>query len=69
MSIHQLTTKFCSRLFYSQPLSKPLADEQGQGLIEYVLLVTIIAIAMISSLISVREVIHAVLTSIPFPPA
>lgn len=59
MSIRQLTAN-CTHY---------LADQQGQGFIEYVLLVTLVAITLIGSLISLEDIIYNVLTNIPFPAA
>jgi len=55
MSIKPLTAKFYIRL----------TDQRGQGLIEYVLLVSVIAVALIGSLVSLQEVIYNTLMSIP----
>lgn len=56
MSLKPLTAKFCIHL----------TDQRGQGLIEYVLLVSVIAVALIGSLVSLQEVIYNTLMSIPF---
>lgn len=56
MSIKPLTTKIYTHL----------TEQRGQGLIEYVLLVSVIAVALIGSLISLEEVIYNTLMSIPF---
>lgn len=42
-----------------------LTKQMGQGLIEYVLLTSLIAISLISSLILLKDNIFAILTSIP----
>lgn len=56
MFIKPLAAKFYIRL----------TDQRGQGLIEYVLLVSVIAVALIGSLVSLQEVIYNTLISIPF---
>ena len=43
-----------------------LTNQCGQAIIEYVLLVSLIAITLISSLLSTGDVIYKILTSIPF---
>lgn len=71
MSINHLTAKFCHCLFYGhqfcrRQFSNHLVDQRGQGLIEYVLLVSLIAITLIGSLISLKEIIQNVIANIPF---
>lgn len=55
MSLKPLTAKIYTHL----------TDQRGQGLIEYVLLVSVIAVALIGSLVSLQEVIYNTLMSIP----
>jgi Flp pilus assembly pilin Flp len=42
-----------------------LNDQQGQGLLEYVLLISLIAITLLGSLMSFKDIIYNILTSIP----
>ncbi|MFZ4661943.1 MAG: Flp family type IVb pilin [Caldilineaceae bacterium] len=42
-----------------------LNDQEGQGLLEYVLLVSLIAITLLGSLMSLKDIIYNILTSIP----
>jgi Flp pilus assembly pilin Flp len=67
MSLNHLTAKFWCHRFDNYRFYNGLADQRGQGIIEYVLLVSVIAIAMIGSLISVKEIIYNVISNIPFP--
>lgn len=57
MSINDLTAKFYTHL----------CNQHGQGIIEYALLVSLIAVTLIGSLVSLKDVIYNALTSIPFP--
>ncbi|MCE7988297.1 MAG: Flp family type IVb pilin [Caldilinea sp. CFX5] len=57
MSIHYLTAK----------VTNYLTDQRGQGLVEYALLISLITIALISSLLALRDEIDQILSSIPFP--
>jgi Flp pilus assembly pilin Flp len=56
MFINNLTAKLYNRV----------TSQRGQGIIEYVLLISFIAITLIGSLISFKETIYNILTSIPF---
>jgi len=62
MSIHYLITKDLIT-----KAAHRLTRENGQGLVEYALLISLITIALISSLLSLRDGVHQVLTNIPFP--
>jgi Flp pilus assembly pilin Flp len=42
-----------------------LNDQEGQGLLEYVLLVSLIAITLLGSLMSFKDILYNILTSIP----
>ncbi len=42
-----------------------LNDQQGQGLLEYVLLISLIAITLLGSLMSFKDILYNILTSIP----
>ena len=42
-----------------------LNDQEGQGLLEYVLLISLIAITLLGSLMSFKDIIYNILTSIP----
>lgn len=57
MPIHYLTAK----------VTNYLTEQRGQGLVEYALIISLITIALISSLLALRNEIDQILTNIPFP--
>lgn len=57
MSIHYLTTR----------VTNYLTDQSGQGLVEYALVISLITIALIGSLLSLRDAIDHILSSVHFP--